>query len=112
MYFWKTKKLPERKNIIGSHLEIMVFFFLLGVCVICWAAYWNTGFSLIWLFIAGVVFLITGDLLLTEVVYLIGSIAITDSNNRGICRRIFKGITIYSSIFCRFKEKEKSRSKG
>lgn len=77
LYFWKTKKLPERKNIIGSHLKIMLFFFLLGVCVICWAAYWNTGIDLIWLLIALGVFVITDDMLLASVVYVVGASAIT-----------------------------------
>jgi len=77
LYFWKTKKLPERKKIIGSHLKIMLFFFLLGVCVITWAAYWNTGINLIWLLIALGVFVITDDLLLASVVYVVGASAIT-----------------------------------
>jgi len=108
LYFWKTKKLPERKNIIGSHLEIMLFFFLLGVCVICWAAYWNTGFSLIWLFIAGVVFLITGDLLLTEVVYLIGSIAITAA----FVEEFLKALPSILAFFVVLQRKRSSDQKG
>ncbi len=77
LYFWKTKKLPERKNIIGSHLKIMLFFFLLGVCVICWAAYWNTGIFILWALIATVVFIITGDFFLASVVLAVGTIAIS-----------------------------------
>lgn len=77
LYFWKTKKLPEQKKIIGSHLKIMLFFFLLGVCVINWAAYWNTGFNLIWLLIAGIILLITNNVLLASVVYVVGASAIT-----------------------------------
>ena len=108
LYFWKTKKLPERKNIIGSHLEIMVFFFLLGVCVICWAAYWNTGFSLIWLFIAVGVFLITEDMLLTEVVYLIGSIAITAA----FVEEFLKALPSILAFFVVLKRKRNPDQKG
>jgi RsiW-degrading membrane proteinase PrsW (M82 family) len=108
LYFWKTKKLPERKKIIGSHLEIMLFFFLLGVCVICWAAYWNTGFNLIWLLIANVVFLITDDVLLFEVVYIVGASAITPA----LVEEFLKALPSILAFFVVLQRKRSSDQKG
>lgn len=108
LYFWKTKKLPERKNIIGSHLEIMLFVFLLGVCVICWAAYWNTGFNLIWLLIAVGVFLITNDILLTSVVYIVGASAITPA----LVEEFLKALPSILAFFVVLQRKRSSDQKG
>ena len=108
LYIWKTKKLPERKNIIGSHLEIMLFFFLLGVCVICWAAYWNTGFNLIWLLIANLVFLITDDILLFEVVYIVGASAITPA----LVEEFLKACPSILAFFVVLQRKRSSDQKG
>ena len=74
--YWKTKKIP--KNVIlGKNTKYLLLFFLLGVCVINWAAYWNTGIDMVWLLIFALVYIITDNLLLATVIYIVGASAIT-----------------------------------
>jgi len=49
----------------------------MGICVVNWAAYWNSGIDEIWLVFAYGIYDITGDLLLASIIYTIGSTAIT-----------------------------------
>ena len=76
-YNWKAKKWPQNEEVFGNKNQYLILFFLLGVCVINWAAYWNTGIDSIWLAIGVLIILLTGDELLGVIIYTIGAYAIT-----------------------------------
>ncbi len=76
-YNWKAKKWHQNEEVFGNKNQYLILFFLMGVCVITWAAYWNTGIDSIWLAIGVLVILLTGDEFLGVIIYTIGAYAIT-----------------------------------
>ncbi|TFG27645.1 MAG: zinc ribbon domain-containing protein [Promethearchaeota archaeon] len=76
-YHWNAKKWPQNETMFGGKNQYLVLFFLLGICVINWAAYWNTGIDSVWLAIAVLITVFTGDELIGMIIYAIGAYAIT-----------------------------------
>ena len=76
-YNWKANKWPQNEEVFGNKNQYLILFFLMGVCVITWAAYWNTGIDSIWLAIGVFIILLTGDEFLGVIIYTIGAYAIT-----------------------------------
>lgn len=77
LYHWNAKKWPQNEEMFGGRRRYLILFFLMGVCVITWAAYWNTGIFTIWLVIAVFYFAITGNELGALVIFAVGAYAIT-----------------------------------
>ncbi|MBD3339865.1 MAG: PrsW family intramembrane metalloprotease [Candidatus Lokiarchaeota archaeon] len=77
LYYWKSQKWPHNKKIYGSEFQYFIFFILLGVCVINWSAYWNTGIDTLWLVLAIIYYVFSNDQFGTSIIYQIGSSAIT-----------------------------------
>ncbi len=76
-YIWKTRKWPQSEKLFGGKFHYTLLLLLIGVCVINWAAYWNTGLGEIWYIFAIGVYDLTGNELLASVIYVIGASAIT-----------------------------------
>jgi len=76
--------------------------------VICWEAYWNTGIDLIWLLIALGVFLITDDMLLASVVYVVGASAITPA----LVEEFLKALPSILAFFVVLQRNRSSDQKG
>ncbi len=76
-YIWITKKYPQNKELLGGNLKFLGLFFLLGVCVISWAAYWNTSIDTFWY--AGAIwnYILTSNEDVALLIYELGSHAIT-----------------------------------
>ena len=77
LYNWKSKKWPQSEKLFGKRIHYTLLLFLIGICVVNWAAYWNSGIDNIWLIFALAIYDLTGDLLLASIIYAIGSMAIT-----------------------------------
>lgn len=76
-YHWKRKKWPINEEMFGSPLKYMMLFLIMGVCVINWSAYWNTGIDVMWEAIAILYYLITNDVFGAQIIYSVGATAIT-----------------------------------
>ena len=77
LFVWKTKKWPSSERLVGGRNKYLLILFLMGICVINFAAYWNTGIDYIWYIAAVGVLFFTKDEILASVIYLVGAIAIT-----------------------------------
>ena len=77
LYHWNAKKWPQNEEMFGERRRYLILFFLMGVCVITWAAYWNTGIFTVWLVIAVFYFAFTGNELGALVIFAVGAYAIT-----------------------------------
>lgn len=77
LYHWKAKKWPQNEEMFGERRLYLILFLLMGVCVITWAAYWNTGIFTIWMAIAIIFYLFTGNELGALIIFAIGAYAIT-----------------------------------
>ncbi|MFX0071237.1 MAG: PrsW family glutamic-type intramembrane protease [Candidatus Hermodarchaeota archaeon] len=76
-YHWKASKWPQNKDMFGGHYHYLVLFIIMGVCVITWSAYWNTGFDTVWAAIAITFYIFTNNEFGTLIIYTIGATAIT-----------------------------------
>ena len=77
VYFWKREKWPQNKTMFGERFKFFLIFFLIGICITSWAAYWNSGIDTFWMIGANIIYYTTKNLLLTEVYYVVGATAIT-----------------------------------
>ncbi len=77
LFVWKTKKWPSSERLVGGRKKYLLMLFLMGICVINFAAYWNTGIDYIWNIAAIGVLFFTKDEILASVIYIVGAIAIT-----------------------------------
>ncbi|MFX0186471.1 MAG: hypothetical protein ACFE8A_01915 [Candidatus Hodarchaeota archaeon] len=77
LFVWKTKKWPMSEKLVGGRTKFLLMLFLMGICVINFAAYWNSGIDYIWYIAAIGVLIFTKDEILASVIYVVGAIAIT-----------------------------------
>jgi len=76
-YHWNAKKWPQNEEICSGRRQYLILFLLMGICVITWAAYWNTGIFSIWMGIAIIFYLFTGNELGALIIFTVGAYAIT-----------------------------------
>ncbi|TFG25652.1 MAG: hypothetical protein EU529_00130 [Promethearchaeota archaeon] len=76
-YRWKIKKWPRNKKVFGEPIHYTLLLISIGICVINWAAYWNTGLDSIWLIFASWIYILSDNLLLGTIIYTVGASAIT-----------------------------------
>ena len=76
-YHWNAKKWPQNEEMFAKKRQYFLLFVLMGICVITWAAYWNTGIFSIWMAIAIIFFLFTRNELGAAIIYTVGAYAIT-----------------------------------
>jgi len=73
----KLKNWSQDNNPLGGMVTYIVVFFLLGVCVITWALFWNTGIGVYWAAVAEHYYHYSKDEIGGTAILLIGSMAIT-----------------------------------
>ena len=75
-YVWKTKKYPPSEKLVSGRNKYLLMLFLMGICVVNFAAYWNSGIMELWFLAANGVYYFTGDEVLAVVFYYVGAYAI------------------------------------
>ncbi len=76
-YHYHWKKWPQNEEVFGGRRQYLILFLLMGICVITWAAYWNTGIFSFWMAIAIIFYLFTGNELGATIIFAVGAYAIT-----------------------------------
>lgn len=76
-YSWKTRNWPQSEKLFGEKNHYTLLLLMIGICVVNWAAFWNSGINDIWLIYAYMIYELTGDILLASIIYTIGATAIT-----------------------------------
>jgi len=77
VYFWKREKWPQNETMFGKRFKFFLIFFLIGICITSYAAYWNSGIDTFWQIGAYIIYSTTKNQLLTEVYYVVGAMAVT-----------------------------------
>ncbi len=107
-YHWNAKKWPKNEEIVGGTRQYLILFLLMGICVITWAAYWNTGIFTIWMTIALIFYLFTDDLLGATIIFTVGAYAITPALVEEFNKSL-PSILAFFIVFKRGKDPEKKR---
>ena len=108
LYIWKTQKWPPSKKLVGGRKLSLLLIFLLGICVINFAAYWNSGIDNFWLIAATGIYLFTKDDILTTVIYYIGATAITPA----LVEEFLKSFPSILAFFVVLQRNRNSKEKG
>ncbi len=107
-YIWKTRKWPQSEKLFGGKFHYTLLFLLIGVCVITWAAHWNTALGEIWYIFAIAIYNLTGDELLATVIYVIGASAITPALSEEFLKSL-PSIIAFFVVLQRDKNPEQKR---
>ncbi|MHA1148033.1 MAG: PrsW family glutamic-type intramembrane protease [Promethearchaeota archaeon] len=75
--YWKLQKIPQNKALLGGNLTIILIFLVMGVFVVTWAAYWNSGIDTFWYLASSLYEDLTKDEVGALVLYEVGSIGVT-----------------------------------
>ncbi|MFX0139336.1 MAG: PrsW family glutamic-type intramembrane protease [Candidatus Hodarchaeota archaeon] len=108
LYIWKTQKWPPSEKLVGGRKLYLLLIFLIGICVINFAAYWNSGIDNFWLIFAVGIYFFTKDELLTVVIYYIGASAITPA----LVEEFLKSFPSILAFFVVLQRNRKSKEKG
>jgi RsiW-degrading membrane proteinase PrsW (M82 family)/predicted nucleic acid-binding Zn ribbon protein len=109
-YWWKANQWPQNEKMFGGPKQYMILFFLLGVCVINWAAYWNTGIFSLWMVIAIIFYIFTRNELGAAVIFTVGAFAITPALVEEF-NKSFPSILAFFIVLQRGRDEEK-KNKG
>lgn len=104
----KLKKWPNHISFLGGKFSYLLLFFLLGMCVVAWAKYWNSGIDYIWFAAAILVLFITRDVFGANLYYNIGSIAISPP----LVEEFLKSFPCIIAFFVVLQRKRNSQQKG
>ncbi|MFX1338518.1 MAG: PrsW family glutamic-type intramembrane protease [Promethearchaeota archaeon] len=108
LYYWKAKKWPQNEEIFGGSRQYLLLFLLMGICVITWAAYWNTGIFAIWMVIALIFYLFTNNELGAVIIYTVGAYAVTPAIVEELNKSL-PSILAFFIVLQRGRDSEKKR---
>jgi hypothetical protein len=108
LFVWKTKKWPSSERLVGGRNKYLLMLFLMGICVINFAAYWNTGVDYIWNIVAIGVLFFTKDVILASVIYVVGATAITPA----LVEEFLKSFPSILAFFVVLQRNRTSEQKG
>ncbi len=106
--YQKLNKWPFKISFLGGNLTYLMIFLLLGVCVITWAKYWNSGIDPFWLGAALLLYASTENDLAFLLFYYIGSVAVTPA----LVEEFLKSFPSIIAFFVVFQRKRDARQKN
>ncbi len=104
----KLEKWPQKIGFLGGNLTYLIIFLLLGVCVITWAKYWNSGIDPFWLGAAILVYISTNNEFIFLLVYYIGGTAVTPA----LVEEFLKSFPSIIAFFVVLQRKRDGKQKG
>ncbi len=107
-YIWKSKKWHHNEEIYGGRIQNLLLFLLLGVCVINWASFWNSGLDVLWLAAAMNYYILTNDIFWASVIYAIGAYAVTPA----LVEEFLKSLPFILAYFVILQRNRNSEQKG
>ncbi|TFG23996.1 MAG: zinc-ribbon domain-containing protein [Promethearchaeota archaeon] len=107
-YIWKTKKYPPSEKLVSDRKQYLIMLFLIGICVVNFAAYWNSGIMDLWLLAANGVYFVTGDEILASVYYYVGAYGITPA----LGEEFLKSLPSILAFFIVLQRNSNSEQKG
>ncbi len=107
-YIWKTKKYPPSEKLISGRNKYLLMLFLMGICVVNFAAYWNSGIGELWFLAANGVYYFTRDEILAVVIYNVGAIGITPA----LGEEFLKSLPSILAFFIVLQRNRNSEQKG
>ncbi|TFG01381.1 MAG: zinc-ribbon domain-containing protein [Promethearchaeota archaeon] len=107
-YIWKTKNYPPSEKLVNGRKQYLLMLFLIGICVLNFAAYWNSGIMDLWLLAANGVYYFTKDEILAVVFYNVGAIGITPA----FVEEFLKSLPSILAFFIVLQRKRNSEQKG